>query len=147
MKLLTFGLALVAGALVTLQIGSTAKLKEAVGDTIPAVIASSMFGVVLLAAAMVVMQMPWPPLQRLASAPLSGWLGGIFGAFYALVTIALARQMGATTLIALIVAGQVVCSVLVDHFGVLGFETRTATVARLTGCGLLISGFVLVWKS
>jgi uncharacterized membrane protein YdcZ (DUF606 family) len=53
MKLFAFVLAFVAGALVTLQIASTATLKEAVGETVPAAIASSLFGVVLLGAAMV----------------------------------------------------------------------------------------------
>jgi bacterial/archaeal transporter family-2 protein len=51
-------LAFVAGGLVTLQIGSNAKLKEALGDPLPAVIVSSMLGVGLLAAAMLVMQVP-----------------------------------------------------------------------------------------
>jgi len=146
MRLLAFVLAVVAGALCTLQIGSTARLKDAVGETLPAVIASSMVGVAVLAGAMLAMQMPWPSLDKLASAPPSSWLGGIFGAFYALVTIALARQMGATTLVALIVAGQLISSVLVDHFGVLGFEIRVATLTRLAGCGLLLSGFMLIWR-
>jgi uncharacterized membrane protein YdcZ (DUF606 family) len=35
---------------------------------------------------------------------------------------------------------------LVDHFEVLGFETRAATLARVAGCGLLLSGFFLIWK-
>jgi uncharacterized membrane protein YdcZ (DUF606 family) len=46
MRLLTFLLACGAGALVTLQIGSNAKLKEAVGGALPAVIVSSALGVV-----------------------------------------------------------------------------------------------------
>jgi bacterial/archaeal transporter family-2 protein len=68
------------------------------------------------------------------------------GAFYALVTIGVARHLGATTLIALVVVGQLTCSVLVDHFGVLGFEAGAATLARLTGCALLLGGFLLIWR-
>ncbi len=90
------------------------------------------------------LQMPWPSLQALRAAPASSWLGGLCGALYALATIALARQLGATTLMALIVAGQIIASLALDHFGVLGFEIRTATFARVAGCGLLISGFVLI---
>jgi hypothetical protein len=94
MKLFAFVLAFVAGTLVTLQIASNSKLKEAVGATIPAAIASSLFGVILLGAAMVVMQVPWPTVDKLISAPWSAWMGGAFGAFYALVTIGLARAFG-----------------------------------------------------
>jgi bacterial/archaeal transporter family-2 protein len=133
MNLFAFVMAFVAGALVTLQIASTSRLKEAVGATVPAAIASSLFGVVLLGAAMVVMQVPWPTFDRLISAPWSDWIGGAFGASYALVTIGLARHLGATTLVTLIVVGQFICSVVVDHFGVLGFEARAASFARLTG--------------
>ena len=138
MKLFALILAFAAGALVTLQIASTSKLKEAVGATVPAAIASSLFGVALLGAAMVVMQVPWPTFDKLISAPWSAWMGGAFGAFYALVTIGLARHLGATTLVTVIVVGQLICSVVIDHFRVLGFEARAASVARLTGCALLL---------
>jgi bacterial/archaeal transporter family-2 protein len=55
--------------------------------------------------------------------------------------------MGATTLMALVVAGQIFASVAVDHFGVFGFEIRSATMVRLAGCALLMSGFILIVKS
>jgi bacterial/archaeal transporter family-2 protein len=50
----------------------------------------------------------------------------VCGVFYGIATVVLARHVGATTLIALIVTGQLMCSVVVDHFGVLGFEARAA---------------------
>ena len=123
-----------------------AKLKEAIGGTLPAVIVSSALGVALLVAAMLLMQVPSPSAATLRAVPLSAWLRGGLGAAYAVVTLILARHLGAATLIALVVAGQLICSVLVDHFGVLGFQTRAATVWRAAGCGLMIGGFVLIWK-
>jgi transporter family-2 protein len=146
MRFLAFVLAFVAGALVTLQIGSNAKLKEALGGPLPAIIASSSLGVALLVVAMVVIQVPWPSVGKLTAAPLSAWLGGIFGAVYAIVTVILAKHVGAATLIALLVTGQLLCSVVVDHFGVLGFEIRPATLWRVAGCGLMVGGFFLIWK-
>ena len=146
MGLMAIVLAFVAGALVTLQIGSNARLKEAVGGTLPAVIASSALGIVLLAVTMLLMQAPWPPLVKLREAPVSAWLGGLFGAVYAIATVFLVRHMGAATLIALVVTGQLICSVIVDHFGLLGFETRAASVWRVAGCGLMVGGFLLIWK-
>ena len=146
MRFMAVVLAFVAGALVTLQIGSNARLKEAVGGTLPAVIASSMLGIGLLAVTMLLMQAPWPPLATLRTAPASAWLGGLFGAVYAAATVFLVRHMGAATLIALVVAGQLICSVIVDHFGVLGFEVRAASLWRVAGCGLMLGGFLLIWK-
>ena len=146
MRTLAIVLAFGVGALVTLQIGSNARLKEALGGALPAIIASSVLGVALLGAAMLALQMPWPSATKLRAAPASAWLGGVFGAVYAIVTVLLVRHMGAATLIALVVAGQLICSVVLDHFGVLGFEIRSATSWRLTGCGLMLAGFFLIWK-
>jgi transporter family-2 protein len=146
MRILAVVLAFAAGALVTLQIGSNARLKDALGGALPAIIASSALGVALLGVAMLAIQLPWPSASALRAAPASAWLGGVFGAVYAIVTVLLVRHMGAATLIALIVAGQLVCSVVVDHFGVLGFEIRSATAWRLAGCGLMLTGFFLIWK-
>ncbi len=146
MKMLAFAAAFVAGALVTLQIGSNARLREAMGGALPAIIVSSALGIVLLWAAMLALQVPWPPLARMTAAPPSAWLGGLLGAVYAVVTVVLARHVDAGTLIALVVTGQLFCSVLVDHFGVLGFDPRPLSLARTAGCGLMVGGFFLIWK-
>jgi len=36
--------------------------------------------------------------------------------------------------------------VLLDHFGLLGFELHVASAARLFGCLLLLAGIGLIWK-
>jgi transporter family-2 protein len=146
MRLLTFVGAFAAGAVVTLQLASNTKLKEAVGGLLPAVIVSSALGILLLGGAMLVMQVPWPSLSKFREAPPTAWLGGALGAFYAMVTVYLARHMGAATLVALVVAGQLICSVLLDHLGALGFELRPATTWRVAGCGLMLAGFFLIWR-
>ena len=58
----------------------------------------------------------------------------------------MARELGAVTLTALVVVGQLVCSVVLDHFGLLGFELHAASAGRLLGCGLLVAGLALIWK-
>jgi transporter family-2 protein len=42
---------------------------------------------------------------------------------YAVATVLLARELGAAPLTALIVTGQLVCSVVLDHFGWVGFTS------------------------
>ena len=146
MRILPFVLAFAAGALVTLQIGSNVRLKEALGGALPAVIMSSFLGLALLVAAMFTARHSLPSPGQLGAAPLSAWLGGVFGAIYAIVTVVLARHIGAATLVALVVSGQLVCSVLLDHVGVIGFEVRPATVAWLLGCGMMLGGLFLIGK-
>ena len=137
-------IALLAGALITVQIGSNARLKEAVGEALPALIVSSSLGVVLLVAATFGARIPWPSLSSLAGAPWWGWLGGALGAVYAVATVLLARELGAASLTALVVTGQLVCSVVLDHFGWVGFTEHAAGMGRIVGCLLMVAGFFLI---
>jgi transporter family-2 protein len=137
--------ALLAGALISIQTGSNARLKEAFGHPLPAVVISSLIGVVLLAAATFVARAPLS-LDRVAGAPWTAWIGGLLGAVYAVTVVVLARELGAATLTALVVSGQLICSVVLDHYGLLGFEVRAIGIGRLVGCALLLTGTFLIWK-
>jgi uncharacterized membrane protein YdcZ (DUF606 family) len=63
---LFFAVALLAGALITVQTGSNARLKEAFGEVLPAVIVSSSLGIILLVAVTVAGRIPWPSLTSVA---------------------------------------------------------------------------------
>jgi transporter family-2 protein len=141
---LFFAVAFVVGGLITVQTGSNARLKEALGEALPAVIVSSALGVVLLVAVTFGARTPWPSLATLAGAPWWGGLGGVLGAVYAVATVLLARQLGAAPFTALVVSGQLVCSVVLDHFGWVGFTEHAAGVGRIVGCLLMIAGFFLI---
>ena len=141
---LFFAVAFVVGALITVQTGSNARLKEAFGEALPAVIVSSCLGIILLAAVTLGARTPWPSLSSLGGAPWWGWLGGALGAVYAVATVLLARELGAAPLTALVVTGQLVCSVMLDHFGWIGFTEHAAGMGRIVGCLLMIAGFFLI---
>lgn len=144
LAVLYFPLAFLVGALITIQTGSNAKLKQALGETLPAVIISSAIGVVALLLVTMIARLPWPPPERAMAAPWSAWLGGLLGAVYALVVVLLAKDLGAATLTALLVTGQLVCSIVLDHFGWIGFEQHSVNVWRITGCGLMLLGLMLI---
>jgi transporter family-2 protein len=141
---LLFGVALLVGALITVQTGSNARLKEAFGEALPAVIVSSSLGVTLLVAVTLGARTPWPSLSSLAGAPWWGWLGGALGAVYAIATVLLARELGAAPLTVALVTGQLVCSVVLDHFGWVGFAEHAVGMGRIVGCLLMVAGFFLI---
>ena len=58
--------------------------------------------------------------------------------------ILLAPRLGAGALVALVVAGQLIFSVLLDNFGWFGFALHPAGVARMAGCILMIIGVFLI---
>ena len=138
--------ALLVGALITVQTGSNARLKEALGHPFPAVVVSSLIGIVLLVIVIALIRAPIPSLGRVMSAPWTAWLGGVLGAVYAVTVVILARDLGAATLTALVVTGQLLCSVLLDHYGLLGFDVHAVGPGRLAGCALLLAGTFVIWK-
>ena len=72
------------------------------------------------------------------------WSGGLFGAIFIGLAIYLVPQLGAATFIALLVTGQMLTSVAVDHFGWLGLTQRSIDLPRLLGVAMLIGGVVLI---
>jgi transporter family-2 protein len=55
-------------------------------------------------------------------------------------------RLGAATLLALVVLGQLGTSLVVDHFGWLGFAHHPLTLMRLCGAVLLFGGVLLITR-
>jgi bacterial/archaeal transporter family-2 protein len=138
--------ALVAGgagvALVVMQAlnaGLGAQLSSALwAGLINYVVSAATIGVFLIA-----VREPWP-LAAMSRVSPQFWLGGVFGTVYVLASIFLLRRLGAATLIALLVCGQMLGSLLVDHFGLFGVKQNPIDGLRLVGAGLLVGGVLLI---
>lgn len=146
MASIAFVFALLAGALITCQTGSNSQLKKSLTQPLPALIVNYLVGMTAVGLYTWIRRVPIPTLENATSAPWWGWVGGVFGAVYGLVAILLASQMGAATLTALVVTGQLVCAVTLDHFGWLGFDVHPASLWRIGGCALMVVGLVLIAK-
>jgi transporter family-2 protein len=72
------------------------------------------------------------------------WFGGLFGAFYVAVSTIVAAELGASSLLALALAGQLAMALVVDHFGWLGMPENPITWVRLVGVALLGTGVWLI---
>jgi transporter family-2 protein len=68
----------------------------------------------------------------------------LFGAIFIALAIFLIPKLGAATFIVLLVTGQMLASVTIDHFGWLGLAERPIDLSRLIGIVLLIGGCVLI---
>ena len=134
--------ALAAGVMLPIQFGINAQLAHWVGGSVRAALVSFVVGALSLLIAVLFTSRGWP--ERAADAPWWVWIGGALGAFYVLGSIVSAPKLGAATLVALILAGQALASLLVDHFGWVGFEENPITPLRILGVLLLAAGVVLV---
>ncbi len=138
-------LAATAGAMVAVQAGVNAQLSHWVGSPIRAAFVSFLIGTTaLLLLAVVAVRKSFPSASRLGDAPWWIWIGGLLGAFYVAVAIVSAPKLGAATLIAAVVAGQTVASVVVDQYGWVGFKEQHLTPGRILGMVLVVSGVALV---
>jgi transporter family-2 protein len=136
--------AFAAGAALPVQFGINAQLSSWLDSPVRAAFVSFLTGAIILAVAAALMFKPMPSGSRLGHAPWWVWVGGAFGAFYVVASIVTAPRLGAATVVAVIVAGQSVASVVVDHFGWVGFEPRHVTPGRLVGMALVGTGVALV---
>jgi bacterial/archaeal transporter family-2 protein len=92
----------------------------------------------------VLSQTSWPSTQLIHRSHWLSWTGGIFGAIYIAISILLLPRLGAATVVALIVAGQMIGSLAFDQFGLLGVPVHPLNMFRLAGAALLVTGVILV---
>lgn len=138
------GLAIVAGTMIPFQAGVNVALSRFVGGPSRAALISFAVGTVALLVVSVLATRGLPTLSRASEAPWWVWIGGLLGAFYVFGSIVSAPRLGAVTLIAAVFAGQAVASLVIDHYGWVGFPEQAISPARLAGIGLLAVGLALV---
>jgi bacterial/archaeal transporter family-2 protein len=136
--------ALAAGAMLPFQAGINAQLSTWVGGPIRAALVSFAVGTAVLALIAVLFDRGWPGGERLGNAPWWVWIGGLLGAFYVAGSIVTAPRLGAVTLVAVLLAGQAAASLVVDHFGWVGFDENPISLGRLAGLALVAGGVALV---
>jgi transporter family-2 protein len=139
-------LAIFVGCLLPVQAGINAGLRAFVGD--PAATALVSFGVGGLGLLLTVVAMR--PAVFLgaawAQAPWWQWTGGLLGATYIAGVVVLAPRLGAATLGAAVVAGQMAASLVLDQFGWVGYPPHPINAVRLLGAILVILGVVLIQR-
>lgn len=139
--------ALIAGACVPTQAGINNQLARYLGHPILTSLASFGVGTVALLLYIFVLHIRWPIVATAVQAPWYLWIGGILGAIIVSATIILAPVLGAATMIGLVVAGQMLASIVFDHFGLVGYAVHPISFWRAMGATFLIVGVALILRS
>ncbi|HDS1736104.1 MULTISPECIES: DMT family transporter [Pseudomonas] len=137
-------IALLAGAAVPFQAGSNAALGRLLGHPLWAAGVSLLISLMLLIPALLVMRAPLPQLHNLAQAPWWAWLGGVAGVLYITAALVLTPRLGAAGFIVCVIAGQVLSSLLIDQWGLMGLAKQPVNGLRLAGVGMIIAGMLVV---
>lgn len=140
-----YGFALLAGLASAIEPGQNAGLAKAFAQPLLAGVVSLVISIATLAVIMLAMgRYGWPGMERLAQVPWWAWLGGVLSAILAVAQLYVSKKIGAASFLGLIVTAGVVTSVLLDHYGLVGFKVHEASVWRLLGGALMIGGVGLV---
>ena len=139
--------ALFSGGLLAVQVGLNSELRARMGHPLWAAFTSFAIGTVALAAYLVLARANVPRPGEMVRGPWWMWAGGLVGAVYVAAAAAFASRLGAAPWLGLIVTGQILTSLALDHFGLVGFAPHPITPARILGAVLLLAGVVVVLRS
>lgn len=146
MKVIWLLTALVAGMMAPVQAGFNGKMGRTIGDPVYAALISFFVGTLGLLAYGFALRMDFTAVRNAAGIEWWVWLAGLLGAFYVTAVIVLTPRLGATLTFSLVVAGQLIMAVALDHFGLLGVPVQAISWPRILGIALVTAGVVLIRK-
>ena len=136
--------ALVVGMLLSFQPPMNGMLARAIGSAYGAATISIAVALTSILLLIVITGSGEISRKTLSSVPWWVYLSGTIGAVFVAAGTAIAPMTGALVFFVCIVAGQLLGSVLADHFGAFGLENRALSPQRLAGLALVLAGAVLV---
>jgi len=83
-------------------------------------------------------------LRRIHEVPALYLTGGLYGAAFVAVSLVTVRTLGAGTLIAVLITGELIVGALLDQFGALGLNQIPLSPTRLIGIAALLFGTVMI---
>ena len=138
-------IAVLAGAGLAVQSGTNAVLGRMLGHPMWASFWQFAAGTVLIVAFMVALRVPVPAFAATATnGPWWVWIGFFTGSFFVVAALSLAPVIGVGGFIAALVAGQMIASLVLDHYGLVGLAVRPLTLARALGAAFIVAGVVLI---
>jgi len=146
-SILVFSLfSIMAGVSVALQQVLNSNLRVQLASPWWAGFVSYFVGGITMLLVALVMPGPRPSLSNidLGSGSWFTWTSGVFGAVFIATAILMVPRLGAATVLALIVVGQMLGSMMFDHFGLFGLAQHSVSPVRLAGAACLLLGVVLI---
>ncbi len=139
-------LAIAAGTMTAFQPLVNAKLNGQVSSPLWASFISFGTGAVIL---FVLAYITSGKFLSIETEDLKWWmfLGGVLGAFFVTTALFIVPHLGVATMIALFVAGQLISSALLEHYGVMAPAANPITLQKLLGLALLAAGAFITLKA
>lgn len=138
-------LVVLAGAFLPVQAGLNTRVGRVLSSPIWATFISFCVGGLALLAYILISKQP-VNLEAVKNVPIYGWLAGVLGAAYVAIVVMAFPKLGPALSFGLIVLGQMIISLLLDHFKILVLNQQSINIYRLIGVALIVFGVVLIRK-
>jgi bacterial/archaeal transporter family-2 protein len=140
---------MIAGAALSVQaiVNSQARTRLAFEHPLQATLLNFVGGSLVLAVVCLACRFSWPSLATVSAAPWWVWCGGLFGIVYITVSVLLIPRLGVALFFTLVVAGQMLSAIALDHFGFFGEDIKPVNFGRIAGVLLVLVGVYLVRMS
>lgn len=131
------------GSLIALQGVVNAYLGQGIGNPLHAGIISFGVGFIFLCILAVIQREPIA-VDQLIHLPKIAFIGGLLGAVYVVSAIFIVPKIGIASTVIAALFGQMVLSVILDHFGFLNLEVDRISFRKCVGIALVLLGVTLV---
>ena len=140
------GFGLLAGIIIPIQTALNAQLSRTAGHPLLTTLCVFGIGGMACVLALAISRPALPELAEWRSLPLWAWGGGIISMIYVVLVVFIAPRLGVGLTTTLVLAGQLLAAMLLDHFGALGNPIHPMNPMRAVGLGLMIAGVLLIKK-
>ncbi len=146
MRLVFIVVALAAGTLIPVQGSLNARLGKTLPHPLQSSLTNFLVGSLVLLLLLLVIRAPWPTYASLAAVPPQLFLGGVIGVIFVSAVLILIPQIGVLNVLASALVGQLLVSILIDHFGWFGVPTHSLSLSRIVGALSLVIGLFLIQR-
>ena len=143
-KIILILIVIFLGTLGPIQTGVNSTLSNYLSHPSQAAFISFLGGVIIFFIILIFLRPSIPDLVSLKKAPFWSFTGGLMGACIVFGAIMIAPKIGAATYVSTFITGTIIMSLILDHFGLMAFETKPVDLWKLFGVSLVLSGMIIV---
>ena len=145
MTVVFFTMAITVGVFMVVQASINGQVRVRLGDPWQAAFLSTTVSTLsLFLIASISSRSLLPSFGKVSGGPWWLWTGGLLGACIVAASLYLVTRLGSGVLFALMVTGQMVAAMVMDHYGMLGLPVHHVNAQRVVGVILLLAGVALI---
>lgn len=137
-------LAMAAGSLLPLQMAFNAQLGNILKHPFLASMTNFIIAALSMLLVLLIVRPELPAAKTFIAIPPYLYTGGLIGATFITIALILTPKIGATNTLMAAVVGQLLISVIIDHFGMFGLPELHISLPRVAGAVFLLTGLYLI---